>query len=294
MKRLALLALTGCAKILGLDDTKLDKQDAAIDAPSVCDGAPQCSSLTGRSICGQLVQTGAMAGIPLRVAAPTGLACQAGNTEGPCGFKVTALPKTSFLTASVAGKADGVIDDCGRYAVIDFDQTQADVAVEANGDAATFKRTATLLLGRTTLGGPNNVDKGVDIYVVSKATATEWAQQVMGSGTPPDTATGYLLHYTRMGGSQEGVQAAKDGSNGFTSAPGTVPWAAYFGGTSGFGALDPTLTATGKAGTAFAVFGGGTFNLQGVTSGRRCPSTASPISVNQVDNALISVTVPNC
>jgi hypothetical protein len=232
--------------------------------------------------------------MPLRVAAPTGEVCAAGNTEGPCAFKVAALPKASFLTASVAGRKDGVVDDCGRYAVIDFDQAVADVAVEATGDAATFKRTASLLLGRTTLGGPGNVDSGVDVYVVSKATATEWAQQVMGSGTPPDTATGYLIKFTRMGSPQDGVQVAKDGSNGFTSAPGTVPWAAYFGGTSPFGALDPTLTSTGKRGMAFAVFGGGTFNLQGVSAGRRCPNPMTPISVNQVDNALIAVTVPNC
>ncbi len=287
---IAAVALAGCAQVLGLEDTKLDKQDAAIDAPSVCDGAPQCTSLNGRSVCGQILQTGDAAGVPLRVANPTGTACQPTNMEGPCAFKVAAFPKASFLANTLTGRLDAVVDDCGRYAAIDFDSTQADVAVVLTGDATMYKRTATLLLGRTTLAGPGNVDRGVDLLVVSKDTATAWSTQVMGSGTPPDTATGYLVKYTRMGVAQDGVQVAKDGSSGFTSVPGVVPWAAYFGGTTGFTALDPAATSSSKPGTAFTVLGGGTFSLQGVSAGRRCKIDG----LNQVDNTLITVTVPNC
>ncbi len=65
MKLFALVPLlASCTQILGLDNTVLDAQP--IDAPSVCDGAPACTSVNGRSVCGQLFATGTSAGLPLR------------------------------------------------------------------------------------------------------------------------------------------------------------------------------------------------------------------------------------
>ena len=288
MKVLAVLALTGCAQVLGLDDTKLDKIDAAIDAPGVCDGTPQCTSLNGRSVCGQLYQTGDMAGVPLRAANPTGTACQPADMTGPCAFRVVGLTRASFLSGGTTG-TDAVIDDCGRYAVIDFDSTQPDVAVLLTGDDTMYKRTASLLLGRTTLGGPNNTDKGVDLHVVTKATATSWAMQLSPT-TPPDTSTGYLVRYLRQGQPLAKVKVAKDNSSGFSTMPGQVPWAAYFTGATAFGSVDAAQNETVSLGTAFAVFGGGTFSLQGVISGSRCQLDG----LNQIDNTLIYVNVPGC
>jgi hypothetical protein len=182
-----------------------------------------------------------------------------------------------------------VLDDCGRYAVIDFDQSQADVGVLLLGDDTMYKRTASLLIGRTTLGGPGNTDKNVDLPVVTKATVTSWSMQLSAT-TPPDMSTGYLIRYLRQGRPLAKVKVAKDNSSGFSTPAGTVPWAAYFTGTTELGSVDAAQNETVSLGTAFAVFGGGTFSLQGVISGSRCQLDG----LNQVDNTLIYVNVPGC
>ena len=100
--------LSGCAQILGLDDTKLDRRDAAADAPNICDtSAFECVATTGRTVCGQLFVAGT--GEPYRVANPTAQACT--TTEGPCGVTVTGQSAATFFkdefyyeTESTAGE----------------------------------------------------------------------------------------------------------------------------------------------------------------------------------------------
>jgi hypothetical protein len=95
-----------------------------VDAPSVCDGAPACAAGTGRSVCGYLVQTGAMAGTPLRVASPTGQSCATlGSTEGPCALSIFGQPMTSYFAGNTADQIVGELDDCGRYVIRDIDQS---------------------------------------------------------------------------------------------------------------------------------------------------------------------------
>jgi hypothetical protein len=277
----------GCAQLLGLDDTKLEYRDAGIDAPSVCDGAPLCTSTTGRSVCGQLRGTGALAGEPLRVAAPTGEPCAAANKEGPCGFTVAGMAKASYFTGSRAGAVTGGIDDCGRFFVPDIAPGVADVAVVFDTMLPGIKQAATIVAKREAVVG---IDRDIEAFVVSEATVSGWETQ-LSAGTPPDASTGFLIRYRRMDGSPlAGEQVASNGSSALGNAPGIVPWAAYFSGGAGFGTLDATHTATDATGTAIGVLGGATLSVDGFRTGIRCKVDG----VQQMPNVLIFVSPPNC
>jgi hypothetical protein len=282
----ALLSLlAGCPQVLGLDNTTFEPQDGGVDAPSVCDGAPACTSSTGRSVCGQLFATGDAAGPPLRVANPTGAACVAGNTEGPCALAVGGMAMASLFDTTQTGRIEGVVDDCGRFVVADLDTTLADVAIVFTG--TDFHPTATLVLGRELAAGE---DRDVTALAVTTATTAAWSMQLSPADPPIETGTGYLVEYTRSDRPVLDTQVAKDNSSGLTNPAGTIPWAAYFGGGGPFGTLDPALTATGETGTALAVLGGGIFSLEGVRTGARCKIAG----LQQVGNTLIHVIAVNC
>lgn len=276
---------TGCAQVLGLDDTKLEYRDAATDAPSVCDGQPACNSSTGRSLCGQLFGTGADAGQPIRTAAPTGGFCSALATEGPCAFTVKAMAATDYFAGASMGQTAGQMDDCGRFVVPDVDAAIVDVAVFFSNQNQ-FKNNATIVKMRSPLPGK---DDNLEAYAVSDATAKAWSTQVTTTATPVDVTSGYLVRYTRMGAALEGEQVAKDSSNPLMNAPGTEPWAAYFT-SPGLGTLDLALTATAANGTALAVLGGGSFSLEGFQVGKRC----RVMGLQQLPNTFIFVLPTGC
>jgi len=258
---LAALAASGCANLLGLDSTKLDFKDAMTDAPSACDGAPACTSTTGRSVCGQLLEVGANGGLPLRGAAPTGMAC-AGSSLGPCAFTVYGQDEISFFASTTTGRVTGSIDDCGRFVVPDLDATQANVAVVFA--ASGFETSASLVLGRPTMPGTDTVVA----YGVDMASVTAWGTQ-LSSATPPDTTAGYLVAHVDSAGAP--VATDKDRLNGADlPGPPTAPWVAYFTGSTAFGALDPTATATGPSGTSLVVPAAGTVTLSSARTGKTC------------------------
>jgi hypothetical protein len=276
------LALGGCAKILGLDDTHFDQKDAGIDAPGVCDGlALACTVTTGRSVCGQLFGTGDTAGMPLRVAAPTGAACAIGDTEGPCALAIGEQKLADFF-AGASGRLAGSIDDCGRYAVVDTNAGDADIAVVMTGTG--FTEGATVEVARSTVGG--QIDK-LDMLAISDATLAAWQAQIPGS----DLSSGYLVRYETAGVPRVGEEAALSGGNPLsTTTSTTVSWAAYFG-DLGFGALSPALTSTQLGGTAVVVpHVSGAFDLQGFRSGHRCTVPG----LQSVGNALIFVVETDC
>lgn len=246
-----LAVVAGCAQILGLDSTRFDYKDAMTDAPSVCDGAPQCTSTTGRSVCGQLFQVGASAGQPLRVATPTGMACSA--SDGPCAFAVSGQATASYFAGDTSDLVTGTVDDCGRFVVPDLDATQADVAIEFS--AAMYNDSATLVLGRPTTPG---TDTGIAAYAIDMTSATAWA-----------TTTGFLVSHTDTSGAP--VSGDKDRLNGADlPAPPTAPWVAYFGGTAAFGAIDTTATETGPSGTSLVAPTTGTVTLSSARTGKTC------------------------
>jgi hypothetical protein len=275
---------TGCAQLLGLDDTRFEPLDAATDAPSLCDPVPlRCTSSTGRSVCGQIKETGDRAGASLRATDPTGEQCQPGSTDGPCGLTLAALPLTSYFAGTVTGRLTGVIDDCGRYAVHDLDPTANDIAIVVEGPG--YRRTASLLLGRPT--GPG-IDERVEAVAVTDATVTGWAAQLGGS---PDLSEAYLIRYRSVAGAPlAGEQVAMDGGSPFTNAVGTTPWARYFAGNAAFSSIDPAATSTLETGTALAVFGASTFSVDGFRPGRRCRI----MNLGRVANTLIHVTASGC
>jgi hypothetical protein len=274
----------GCAQLLGLDSTRFEPLDAATDAPSLCDPVPlTCTFTSGRSVCGQIYETGDRAGASLRTTSPTGEMCQPGSSDGPCGLAVAALPLTSYFAGTTTGRLTGVIDDCGRYVVNDLDPTAKDVAIVVEGPG--YRRTAALLLGRLT--GPGT-DERVEAFAVTDATVTGWAAQLGGA---PDLSSAYLIRYRSVAGAPlAGEQVAKDGGSPFSNAVGTVPWARYFAGNAAFSSIDPAATATLETGTALAVLGGGTFSVDGFRPGRRC----RVLSLEQVANTLIYVTAGGC
>lgn len=275
----ALLVTTGCAKLLGLDETKFDQRDAPSDSPSACDGvAAACVAATGRTICGQLRGTGATAGLPLRVAAPTGAACDAANTEGPCAFTASARTTADFFAGAPGVPAMGIVDDCGRFAIPDPGASGPDVA--AIFTATGYQLAATLVLGRPATSGVDTLDA----FPVSTATATAWSMQI-----GADASTGYLARYTADMLPLAGDQVAHDGSSALANPPGTLPWAGYF--SDELGTLDRTLTATAAPGLAFALISAtDPFELDGFRLGRRC----RVMGLKQVPNALIYVVVTNC
>lgn len=274
----------GCAQLLGLDNTRFEPMDAATDAPSLCDAVPPaCTSSTGRSVCGQIYDTGDAAGASLRAPSPTGELCAAGNTDGPCGLSVAALPLASYFAGTVTGRLTGELDDCGRYVVRDLDPAAANLAIVVEGPG--YRRTAALLLGRPT--GPGT-DERVEAFAVSDATVTGWTAQL---GSTPDLSGAYLIRYRSVNGAPlSGEQVAMDGGSPFANPIGTVPWARYFAGNAAFAAIDPAAAATLETGTALAVFGPGTFSVDGFRQGRRCRI----MNLQQVANTLIYVTATGC
>lgn len=282
MKLAAILVMTtGCAQLLGLDNTKLEQTDAAVDAPGVCDGeAAACTSSTGRSACGQFLLPG---GQPLRVAEPTGAACDAANVEGPCALQVSAVPTQGLFDGAVDG-VPGVVDDCGRWAVPDIDVAQLDVAVRFSDVAGTYQPSARLIVQRDMAVGE---DRGLEAFAVLKTKTEEWATQL--SLTPDATATGYLVRYTTSTGeSLAGEAVAVDSGSPLANPPGTIPWAAYF--TGAFDVLDPAAMTTSESGTAFAGMPTGPFSLEGFRQGRRCKVE----NLKTVSNVLIQLVEEGC
>ncbi|HUS29620.1 MAG TPA: hypothetical protein VMZ53_14000 [Kofleriaceae bacterium] len=285
MKRLLfLLPLAGCAQLLGLDNTELEQKDARVDAPSVCDGAPRCTSTTGRSVCGQLSGTGAMGGMPMRVAAPTGMLCsETGSSEGPCALSIQGQSKASFYAANGVDVIAGEIDDCGRFVVPDLDATATDVAVVAKG-GTDFVDSAALLLGRPAMAG---TDMNVQLPVVSAATETAWGMQ-LSSTNPPTMTGGYLVSYVDMNGVVvEGLEIRMNTGSGSgpVGKPPSTPWGAYF--TGSFDMFDATLTTTQTSGTAAVHPPAGTFMLGGFRTGRTC----TQVSLQGVPTAIVHVVV---
>lgn len=280
MKLAVLLVLcSGCAKLLGLDDTKFDFRDATVDAPSVCDGAPMCTGGTGRSVCGQLFDTGANAGQLVRAASPTGAVCAAGGA-GPCALAIYGQSTASFFGGVTTDRIAGTIDDCGRFVVPSLPETDPDVAIVVTGTGTS----AELVLGRPTSVGE---DVGVAVYVVDAATITDWGNQISTSN-PPTITDGYVVtHLNAANMLASGVQIRVNG--GAVKAPPLEPWGAYFSGMEGFGAIDPNLSATGPAGTALVVQSG-SFSLGGLGTGANC----KVLMVQSVANALVHVTLHAC
>jgi len=283
-----LILLSGCAQLLGLDNTKLDQLDAPVDASSVCDGDPSgCTASTGRSACGQIFGTGATAGLPLRVAAPTGGLCDATKPEGPCALAVAAVPVLSLFEGTSNGEVVGQIDDCGRFAVGDIDTSVIDVALRFSDVAGVYQPSATLVLARTPIAG--EADRGIAAFAVLKTTTEEWATQL--SLPIENTSTGYLVKYTSTNGTPvTGEAVAIDSGSPLMSPPGTIPWAAYFAGDAPFSTLDPTATVTAGGGTAFAAMPAGPFSLEGFRQGRRCKIE----NLRTVGNVLIHVVEEGC
>lgn len=282
MKRLALLLSSGCAQVLGLDNTKLGQTDGSVDAVGVCDAEPVgCTSSTGRSACGQVFLAG---GEPLRVATPTGDACVAGNAEGPCALTVAGLPAQSMFDGVTTGEVIGSIDDCGRFVVADLDSTAIDVAVTFKALSG-FQTSARLVLNRPAAVGE---DRGLAAFAVLQTTTAAWATQL--SIAPENTQTGYLVRYTSTNLTPVvGDAVAVDSGSALVNAPGTIPWAGYFG-AEPFGTLDPAATTTGDSGTAFAGMPAGPFSLEGVRTGKRCKLG----NLRSVTNVLIHIVEEGC
>jgi hypothetical protein len=280
----AAILLAGCAQLLGLEQTTFQPLDAPGDTSSVCDGAPACVGTSGRSICGQLFDTGANGDVPLRVASPTGAACNPSSLEGPCAVQITALPMMSFFDGIATGEVVGQVDDCGRFIVPDFDPAIAEVAVRFSDLAATLQPSATLVRNR-----PPDIGADVDVagYVVPKTTTVDWATQL--SVAPENTQTGYLVKYTAQGLALTGEAVAVDGGSPLANPIGTIPWAAYFNGAA-FGTLDPAAVVTSQSGTAFAALPAGPFSLEGFRQGKRCTIAG----LRSIANTLIHVVEVNC
>lgn len=277
MKWAALLvASTGCAQLLGLDDTKFLYKDGAVDAPSVCDGAPACVSTTGRSVCGQLFGTGAQAGELLRAATPTGTACMPGSTDGPCALSVYGQSEASFFAGTSTDRVAGTVDDCGRFVVPDLDVTAADVAVVFNGP--NFVTNASLVLGRMTVAGE---DKNVPAFAAVTTTLTDWGTQL--STTVSD---GYLVTEADASGPLATEEVWVSG--GPVPGPPNPPWSAYFSGGKPFGTLDPNAKMTDASGSSLVVPAASAPFMLG---GKRTGHTCMQVSVQPVAGALIHITL---
>ena len=275
---LAVVLLSGCAQMLGLENTKFDQRDATVDAPSVCDGAPACIVSSGRSTCGQLMQTGADAGTPLRVASPTGQSCAMLNSsEGPCALTIFGQPMASYFAQDAASRIAGEIDDCGRFVVPDIDHNAANVAVVVTG--TDIAESAAVVIGRETVIG---TDVGVVLPVVTLAASTAWGMQLVPSN-PPDVTSSYLVTFATM--SDMPYQLRVGGAA--VGDPPTQPWGAYFSGTVPFGTLDPVLDGSQANRSALVVPPSGLVRLSGQRPGKTCVE----VMVQAVPGALIHVTL---
>lgn len=282
MRAAALLVLTGCAQLLGLEDTKFDQRDATVDAPSICDGAPACTATSGRSVCGRLVQTGGSGGLPLRLESATGESCATlGSTEGPCALQILGQPMASYFTGNSADAVMGQVDDCGRFVVPDLPTSAANVAVVATG--AEIAQSAAIVLHRPTSVG---TDTNVKLYVVTTTTSAAWGTQIT-SGNPPDVTGSYLVSYVSPMNAPIATNELRVNGAAVGDPP-TLPWGVYFRGAMPFGTIDPTLDATQDNGTALVVPPPGAFQLGGFRTGRNC----MPESLQAVPNALIHIAMP--
>jgi hypothetical protein len=250
--------LAGCAQILGLEDTTLDRRDAAADAPNICDTpAFECIATTGRSVCGRLFVAGT--GEPYRVADPTAQSCT--TLEGPCGLTVTGQGEETFFARTIADRVAALVDDCGHFAILDLDPAVTDVAIEITGpDVASSARLVFDLPATST------TETGVAALVVPTSTKAAWAAQLTVAET--EIATGYLVRYVTSVGAAVPMEEVRVGG-ATVGGPPTRPWASYF--TGEFDVLDPTLTATTAGGTAFiATPATGMFRLGGFHTGKTC------------------------
>lgn len=276
-----LVAAAGCTRVLGLDDTTFEQRDATVDAPSSCDGAPRCTSSTGRSACGQLFGTGELAGQLLRVTSPTGETCaNLSSSEGPCAYTIYGQTATSFYAGNAAERIAGEIDDCGRFVVLDIDASAADAAVVVTGTDAIDS--AAVVIGRDTLVG---ADTGITAPVVTTATATAWGTQIS-STDPPQVTGAVLVSYVDAAGQPLASEELRVDGGG-VNAPPAVPWGVYFTGTQPYDSIDPTLTTTQVSGAALVVPAAGSFQLGGFRPGKNC----TPVTLQPVGTALIHVTL---
>lgn len=278
---LLITVIAGCAQIFGLEPTQFDQKDAPTDEPSVCDGAPACTSSTGRSVCGQLFEVGAAANQPLRVATPTGAVCAVGNSDGPCVYQLKGTTQAGLFDAALP-RVDGEIDDCGRFVVRDLAAQEANVAVVfTNPNLTTI---ASLVVNRPTTIGE---DRGVVALAITREQENQWGNQLKPGGGL-DMSKGFLISYRRAGRPIKDMSVTQDQDGAFTNPIGTTPWAAYFTADAPFGTFDPALTATNVSGSAFAVFGTiNEFELVGVGGGARCGVP----KIKQLGNTIIYVTV---
>lgn len=274
-----LVALTGCAQVLGLEGTSFDQRDADVDAPSICDGAPACNATTGRSVCGVLVQTGATGGLPLRVSSPTGQSCMMlGSTDGPCALAIVGQPMASYFANNAADQIAGELDDCGRFVVRDLPASADDVAVAVTGTA--IEQSAVVLVDRPTGVG---TDTNVRLPVVTAATSAAWGSQI-NSANPPDVTASYLVTYVSTTNAPIATNELRV-NGGAVGDPPTLPWGVYFTGGLPYGTVDPALDKTQDNGTALVVPPAGSFQLGGFRTGKNC----TPVTLQAVPNALVHI-----
>jgi hypothetical protein len=274
------MPVAGCAQLLGLDSTTFEQKDAMVDAATVCDTAPVgcTSSGTGRTVCGQLLDTGATAGL-LRAPGFTGAACTTPpSSDGPCALAVFGQPMASYFAGTGSDRIQGTVDDCGRFVVPDIPATVSDVAIVFDG--ATIVESATLLVGRPTVAG--GTDEKLAAPVVRTTTETRWGQQI-DSANPPGLTGGFLVSYTTT--SSDSIKARVDGE--FLKAAPTQPWGAYFVGATLFGDVDPALTSTDEAKSVLVVPGNGSHTIDGSRPGKTC----SQVMIQSVGTAVVYVTL---
>lgn len=271
--------LGGCSQILGLEDTSFEHRDATVDAPSACDGAPRCTSTTGRSVCGQVYGTGASAGQLVRVAAPTGETCaNLSSTEGPCGYQVYGQALASYYAGGAVDRIVGEIDDCGRFVVPDLETTIDDIAIVFTG--TDIIESTTLVIDREMAVG---TDRGVVAPLVGMLLPAQWAMEVNATN-PPTLDSGYLVTYINPSGLPIAMQELRV-NGGAVADPPTSPWGAYFSGDAPYGMIDPTASTTSASGSALVSPATGSFMLGGFRPGKNC----TPVTVEPKLNAFVHV-----
>ena len=274
---IAMILAAGCAQILGLDDTKLDRRDAPDDAPSVCDTpAVACTPSSGRTLCGQLITAGT--GLPYRVPNPTGQTCT--TTEGPCNLMVYGQSLATYFAGTIVDRKTGQVDDCGHFAIPDVDPAALSVAIGITG--SDVGNSARLVLDLPAAG---TIETGITAVVVPTARKTAWAGSL--SIAESEIASGYLVRYlTTPGVAVQGEEVRVGGAA--VGGPVTHPWAGYF--TSEFDLLEPTATATTTSGNAFIAAPSGTFRIGGFHVGATCGRDG----FQDVSNTLIYVVLKGC
>jgi len=273
------IALTGCAELLGLDNTQLDYHDAATDG-GVCDGSPACRFTSGRSVCGQLQKAGTAPG-PLRAPVPSGMPCSGATAQGPCALAVYGDTLAHFLVGDTSSRVAGQVDDCGRYAVPDLPAGEADVVVVASGIG--FADSARLWLNRATSAG---TDDQVDAFAITPSAQGSWGTQLSASN-PPDVSSGFAVAFA-AGTAPVAMEQVQVNGQPAGSPPGT-PWAAFFK-DDGFATLDPALGTTAAPGTAFIVPRSGSFDLTGTHGGTSCTQSG----LQALPNMLQFLVLTNC